>query len=155
MTQGNLANTYELVGRREQANRMLRDVYSGFLKLNGREDARTLIAANNYADSLLNLERFEEVRSLLRRTIPVARRVSGDNDVNTLRLRWNYARTLYMDEGATLNDLHEAVATLESVANSWKRIFGPAHPDTPKAQAALRTARGALAKHAAASSGSA
>ena len=39
----------------------------------------------------------------------------------------------------------EAVATLESVAHSWKRIFGPAHPETPKAQAALKVAREALA----------
>jgi hypothetical protein len=39
----------------------------------------------------------------------------------------------------------EAVATLESVAHSWKRIFGPAHPETPKAQEALEDAREALA----------
>ena len=47
--QGNLAITYERVGRKEEALSMERDVYSGFLKLNGEEHEDTLIAANNYA----------------------------------------------------------------------------------------------------------
>ena len=72
--------------------------------------------------------------------MPVARRVLGDNHEMTLKMRWIYARVLYLDEGASLDDRREAVATLESVAHSWKRIFGPAHPETPKAQA-LKHAR--------------
>ena len=113
------------------------------------------MAASNYTNLLIALQRFEEARSLLRKMIPVARRALEEGDVNTLRMRWIYARALYMDEGATRDDLREAVATLDTVANSWKHIFGPAHPETPKAQDALKIARGALAKHAAASSGSA
>ena len=65
------------------------------------------------------------------------------------------ASAVYMDDDATLDDLFEAVETLESVANSWKRIFGQAHPETPKVQGTLKHAREGLAKHAAASSGSA
>ena len=38
---------------------------------------------------------------------PVARRALGENDDLTLRMRWNYARTLYKDPGATLDDLRE------------------------------------------------
>ena len=53
--------------------------------------------------------------------------------------------TLYDHPAATLYDLRESVEILESVANSWKRIFGPAHPETPKAQDALKYAREALA----------
>ena len=123
---------------------MRRDVYSGTLKLKGEEHLNTLIAANNYASSLHHMKRFEEARWLLRKTMPVARRVLGDNHEMTLKMRWIYARVLYMDEGASLDDRREAVATLESVAHSWKRIFGPAHPETPKAQGgAERGARGA------------
>ena len=55
-------------------------------------------------------------------------------------MRWNYARVLCVDEGASLDDHREAVATLESVVHSWKRIFGPAHPETPKAQEAEKRA---------------
>ena len=53
---------------------------------------------------------------------------------------------------ATLDDLREAVETLESVALLWRRVFGPAHPDTPQVQGALKDAHEALAAHTAASS---
>ena len=46
----------------------------------------------------------------------------------------------------------EAVERLESVAPVWKRIFGKAHPETPRVQNALEDAREALAARAAASS---
>ena len=124
---------------------MRRDVYSGTLKLKGEEHQDTIREANNCAVTLHHMKRFEEVRSLLRKTMPVARRVLGDNHEMTLKMRWNYARVLYLDEGASLDDRREAVQTLESVAHSWKRIFGPAHPETPKAQEALKYAREALA----------
>ena len=146
VVQGNLASTYSMLGNIEKALSMERDVYSGRLKLHGEEDSNTLRAAGNYAVSLHDLQRFEEAKSLFRKMIPVARRTLGEENVLTLRMRWTYARVLYLDEGASLDDLHEAVATLESVAHLWKRIFGPAHPETQKAQEALKGAREALAK---------
>ena len=73
----------------------------------------------------------------------------------TLKMRTIYAKALHDDDSATLEELRESVEILESVANSWKRIFGPAHPETPKAQDALKYAREALAARLAASAGSA
>ena len=35
--------------------------------------------------------------------------------------------------------------TLESVAKSWKTVFGDLHPETPKVQSALADARKLLA----------
>ena len=67
-------------------------------------------------------------------------------------MRWLYANALHEDPGATLDDLREAVTTLESVTLSWKRIFGQSHPETPSVQKALASARKALAARAAASS---
>ena len=90
----NLASTCEVLGRSEEALRLRRAVYSGRLKLNGKEHKETLIAALNFADSLFNLKRLEEVKSLLRRTVPVARRVLGENDYLTLIMRANYAKAL-------------------------------------------------------------
>ena len=69
-----------------------------------------------------------------------------------LKLRWLYARALYLDASATLDDLREAVETLEIVAPLWTRTFGTAHPETPLVQNALKNARKALAARAAASS---
>ena len=59
-------------------------------------------------------------------------------------MRWLYARALHLDASATLDDHREAVATLESVAPTWKRIFGPARPETQKVQHALEDARKVL-----------
>ena len=55
-------------------------------------------------------------------------------------MRWPYARSLYLDPAATLDDLREAVATLDETARTARRVFGGAHPITK----ALRNARAAL-----------
>ena len=145
VTQGNLA-TYEALGRSEQAVRMRRDVYSGHLKLDGEEHEITCIAANNYADTLVNLERFEEAKSLSRKIVPVTRRVFGEGHRVTLITRKIYAKALYMDTGATLDDLREAVATMEDVERIARRVLGGAHPLTTANEGALRRARAALAR---------
>ena len=46
---------------------------------------------NNYANGLVDLQRFEEAKSLLRKTIPIARRVLGDGHELTLRMRSIYS----------------------------------------------------------------
>ena len=85
----------------------------------------------------------------MRATIPVARRVLGESHQFVLKMRWLYAVALYGDDCATLDDLRESVTTLESVESLWKRIFGPAHPETGKVQHALKEARKKLAARAA------
>ena len=59
-----------------------------------------------------------------------------------------YARALYEDDGATLDDLREAVTTLEEAGRIARRVLGGAHPlttgidgDLQKARAALRARR--------------
>ena len=123
---------------------MRQEVYSRRLKINGISHRDTLIAAACYANTLLFLKRFEEAKSLLRKTMPVARRVLGDNDENTLRLRWSYAKALYRDPTATLDDLHEAVETHEDLERIALRVFGGAHPATEMIQGSLRESRAAL-----------
>ena len=124
---------------------MSRDVYSGRLKLLGEEHRATLLAANNYADSLNRLGHFEEVKSLMCKLLPVARRVLGENDDLTFRMRWMYATALYYDRGATRDDLREAVTTLEETAPTARRVLGPSHPSTKDIVRELRNAQAALA----------
>ena len=107
------------------------------------------MVATNYAASLITLQRLEEAKALLREMIPVTRRALGEDDRLTLQMRWNYAMALYRDNGATLDDLREAVTTLETVAKSWKRVYGEVHPETRNVQSALATARHKLARAAA------
>jgi len=143
VVQANLAMTYQQLGRLEDASLMQRDVYSGWLKLTGEEDVKTLRAANNCAWGLINLRRFEEARKLLRKMTPVARRTLGDDNSLTLVMRWAYARS-YGDTDATLDDLREAETTLEETARTARRFLGCAHPDTLGIEKSLRDARAAL-----------
>ena len=104
----------------------------------------TLLGANNYASLLKQLKRFEETKSLMRKSIPIARRVSGGNHEYTLRMRNNYARALSKDPGATLADLREAVSTLEDTERIARRVLGSAHPIALKIERNLQNARAAL-----------
>ena len=97
--------------------------------------------ANNYALSLRALRRFEEAKSLLRKMIPVARRVLGHNSMLTFAMRTNYARALFGDDAATLDDLREAATTLEDTARTARRVLGSSHPTTEGIEDALRLSR--------------
>ena len=94
--------------------------------------------------SLGHLERFEEIKALLRKTIPVARRVLGDNDRLTFQMRKAYAQALFKDDGATLKDLRKAVTTLEEIEPIARRVLGSAHPDVVRIENNLKVARAAL-----------
>ena len=98
----------------------------------------------HYASSLLSLDRFEEAKLFLRKTIPVARRVLGETRELTLKMRWAYAMALYGDDDATLDDLREAVTTLEETERTARRVLGGAHPTTGWIEEALRNARAVL-----------
>ena len=103
-----------------------------------------MISANNLACSLNDLERFEEAKSLLRRTIPAARRVLRDSNELMLKMRRIYVEALYKADRATLDDLREAVTTLEDAERIARRVLGGAHPTTVGMETTLRKARAAL-----------
>ena len=112
--------------------------------LDGEENEKTLITANNYASTLFTLKRFEEAEALLRKMTPVARRILGDSKELTLKMRWIYADALSRDGDATLDDLREAVTTLEDTARIARRVFGGAHPTAIGIEEGLQKARAAL-----------
>ena len=81
---------------------------------------------------------------MLRRAIPVSRRTLGEGCDSTLSMRSLYAEALCRDPGATLDDLREAVSTLEETEQTARRVFGGAHPLTKSIDYDLREARAAL-----------
>ena len=85
-----------------------------------------------------------ETKALLRKTIPVARRVLGESHILTLRMRCIYTEVLYEDPAATLDDLREAVTTLEDAKRIARRVLGGAHPITESVEVELRKAQAAL-----------
>ena len=90
---------------------------------------------------LLHLARIKEAKALMRKVMPTARRVLGIAHNITLRMSWSYAEALYRDDGATLNDLREAVTTLEDAVRTAQRVFGRSHPLTADIERGLRDAR--------------
>ena len=152
--QGNLASTYQQLGLKDQALRLRRDVYAGKFGLYGEEHESTLLEAYNYASSLLPLQRSEEAKSLMLKTIPVARRALGDSNDITLRMRSIYAAALYQACGATLDDLREAVTTLAETKRTARRVLGGAHPLTSMIEQDLRNSRATLRAREAPSSAS-
>ena len=142
--QNNLASTYSMLGRSEEALNMYRDILSRQVRLHGEEHEESVVAAYNYATSLFELPRFEEAKSLLRKTVPVARRILGESHELTLKTRRVYAVALYLDPDATLDNLREAVTTLEEAAPRARRVLGGAHPTTTGIELELQAARAAL-----------
>jgi len=144
VAQTNLASTYIELGRHEYGLRMRREIYAGCLRSYGEEHRETLVAANNYAVSLKLNSRFDEAKSLLRKVMPVARRVLVESHELALRLKKIYARALHEDPGATLDELREAVTTLEDTVRIARRVLGGAHPLTKGMERDLQLARAAL-----------
>ena len=102
------------------------------------------MAAANYALSLDRLQRFEEAKALLRKTIPIARRALGDRNTHTLKMRWAYAGTLHNDPGATLDDHREAVTSLVETERTARRVLSVARPVAEGIEEELRDPRAAL-----------
>ena len=99
-----------------------------------------LTAATNYSSSLLSLKRFEEAKSILSKATRVARRALGEDHIRTLQLRWNCGLALHADPDATLDDLREAVTTLQETAKTTRQVYGGAHPLTVEIEASLQAA---------------
>ena len=55
-----------------------------------------------------------------------------------------YAEAIYEDEDATLDDVREAVTTLEDTERIARRVLGGAHPITTGIEGELRASRAAL-----------
>lgn len=141
VTQGNLAMTYQALGRHKEALSMRRDVYSGWVKLQGPRDDRTILSAGNLSDLMVTNDLWDEAKQFLSEQIPLALEVFGPDNDATLRMRWRYALALESEGRLT-----EAVAILEDVERRYRRVFGISHPMTAKVQDVLGNARERLSK---------
>ena len=79
------------------------------------------------------------------KSLPAARRGLGESNELTLKMRLVYADALYKDDGATLDDLREAVTMLKETVQTARRVLGGTHPTTGGIEETLRNARAALA----------
>ena len=157
-TESNLAISYQSLGWVEEALEMRQKCYAGYLKYFGEQDPKTIVETNTYAGALQDLNRLKEAKTLLRKAVPVARRVLGESNDLVIIMRNNYAKMLYADDRATLDDLHEAVKLLEDLKPFLheavklledlkpfaRRVLGGAHPLVANTEHDLKWAREAL-----------
>ena len=143
--QGNIANSYQMLGRLEDALRVRREIYAQRLKLSGEEHPDTIRVAICYAMELIDSRRFRDAKALTCKALPVARRVLGNTHEYTFMLRSIYAEAIYKDDAASLDDLRETVRKLEDVEQTARRVLGGAHPSVASIELSLRDARAALA----------
>ena len=110
--------------------------------------ASVATSAVNLAASLVDdLKQFDEARAFLRDRIPEAVRSLGKNHESTFRLQRMYAQCLYRNDGASLDDITTAIATLEDLDRRQTRTFGASHPQTCSTRCHLKRALLALAEH--------
>ena len=140
IAKSNLAGTYQALGRDELALSMRRDIYSECLRLYGEESIDTLREANNYSMNLINLRRFKEAKRILRKRIPVARRVLGPEHDLTMSMREDLCRAT-LDGDSAANEKREALRTLEDTVGLMRRVLGAQHPETQRAQVTLDSYR--------------
>ena len=91
--------------------------------------------------TFLAVQRFEEAKSLLRKTIPVARRVLGAEHALTLSLREDLSRAT-LDGESSAEEKREALRLLEDTVAVMRRVLGPQHPETQRMQDNLEIYRG-------------
>ena len=69
----------------------------------------------------------------------------GPDGSLTLEVRAWYARALFRADGASEDDVAEALTILEGVLRRSKRVLGDSHPDTERARKFLEEVRSARA----------
>ena len=121
-----------------------RDVYSGTVRLKGKHHAETMTECGNLVINLIELERFQEAKRLLRKVIPVARRVLGNEHNLTLSLCEDLSRATLLDGDSSAEEVREAVRALEDTLGVWRRVLGPQHPNTQRVQQNLEAYREAF-----------
>ena len=79
----------------------------------------------------LETNNIAECMSLMRETMPIAKRVFGPDHEMPLRFVWTYGDCIvYNKPNLSHDDLLEAIVTLEEGFRRSRRVLGPQHPIT-------------------------
>ena len=106
------------------------------MRLHGEEHEDTLMDAGNFVINLLDLKRFEEAKRLLRKVMPVARRVFGTEHERTLSLQEDFARAMLLGDSSP-EEKRNALLVLEDTLGVMRRVLGKSHPECMRVQGAL------------------
>ena len=141
--QSNLADCIDDLGRCDEALVLRREVYARQVATFGMPHKNTILEGYNLADSMIKLELYDESTTMVRdELLPAARRLLGPDHDLTISLNENLAKCIVMaNSDYTRDDLLKADMILQDVVQRRRRVLGPAHPETLKAEDMLFTLR--------------
>jgi len=139
-SQGSIASCLANLGRHDESLVLKREVFAKFVALLGATHERTILTGANLTVSLNQRKLFGETKTLVRdKLLPAARRSLGADHDLTLKLNQNLSAALQLSPEHTRDDLLEAQTIMQDVIQRRRRVFGPAHPNTLRAEAAEAT----------------
>ena len=97
----------------------------------------TLVDALNLCQSLVSTERYAEAKAVVLEARPHARRLLGDGNEVTIKLRYVYCQVCCLDFSTRPEEMRLVKAELEDVVRTCRRTLGPAHPNTISYQGLL------------------
>mmetsp|Transcript_16709 Transcript_16709/g.47733 ORF Transcript_16709/g.47733 Transcript_16709/m.47733 type:complete len:376 (+) Transcript_16709:346-1473(+) len=144
VAQTNIALCYYKLGRHQEALDLRREIYARGLAL-GVPSKDLFIDVLNLSWSMKECGLCAESKSFLREQLPAARRALGADHDTVIQLRWQHADALRLSDGASRDDVVEAVTLLEELSRTTQRIYGTSHPLANDIRNALGWARETLA----------
>ncbi len=121
----NLANYYQIAGRRDEALKLREEVLTLRRKVNGPEHPDTLKALVNLADSYTAAGRRDEALKLLEEALTLSRKVNGPEHPDTLKAL-NKLSYRYLVAGRK----DKALKLSEEALTLYRKIYGLEHPNT-------------------------
>jgi eukaryotic-like serine/threonine-protein kinase len=126
------ANGLVKVGRKAEAEQMLRELLATRTRLFGRENNDTLITINSLAVLLHGLNRLDEAEALYREAVGLGAKALGAEHTDTLTARMNLASLL-----RSRDKLAEAEPIMVAVYADLRKMYGDSHTRTAEAAKVL------------------
>lgn len=137
--QKNIVRLYNGLGRYDEALLLSRKLYDTCIAKLGPRHSITNQVAYTMSETLLQLERYDELTILLREQVPIAKQALGLNNAFTIRLQRRLANLLFDDE--TARQGLEAEAILADILPRAVRAFGEQNVTTRGIKAELEVYR--------------
>jgi tetratricopeptide (TPR) repeat protein len=132
MAMRNLAISFALAGRREDALKLREELLALYRKVSTAEHPDTIAAMGNLATSYEEAGRREEALKLREEALALSRKVSGPEHPDTI-LAMEYLASSYEEAGR----FGEAIKMREEALSLFRKVIGPERTDTFEAMELL------------------
>ena len=144
-TMGNIAICHDDLGHHEESLALRRKILATRRQRFSPEDPLILQDVANLGTSLVHTRQLTEARSLMRKYLPIARRVLGLDHEITFGLIENLAGAIFENALAPREDLVEVDEILTKQLKRLRQVLGAAHPATQRHENHLKKIQERLA----------